>query len=315
MSTPNFSRPGAVDLSALRRPAASTQSGGGVGGSAGSYTFAVESEDSLRADVVERSLSVVVLVSFWSPQAPASVEINDVLSRLAEEYAGKFLVATIDVDEQAALVQALGIPQVPLVVLALRGQLQPMLQQALPIEEMRPLIDQVLQAAVANGVAGVADPVGAPAATEAGDDGGDTASDEPRSPHPEAEEALLSGDLDGAIAAYDKLVRENPADAEAAIGLSRAKLLKRTEDVDLEQARAAAAADPQDVSAQLLVADVDLLGGHVDDAFSRLVDTVRRTSGDDRDRARAHLVELFAVVGDEDPRVGKARQALASALF
>jgi putative thioredoxin len=97
--------------------------------------------------------------------------------------------------------------------------------------------------------------------------------------------------------------------------MAQVKLLERTQDVDLVQARAAAAAAPDDVEAQIMMADLDVLGGHVEDAFSRLVDTVRRTAGADRDRVRSHLVELFDVVGTDDPRVPAARLALANALF
>ncbi|HEY0948891.1 tetratricopeptide repeat protein, partial [Nocardioides sp.] len=128
-------------------------------------------------------------------------------------------------------------------------------------------------------------------------------------------EALGAGDIEGAVAEYQRLVDANPADAEAAAGLAMAKLLQRTQGVDLAEARAAAAADPDDVDAQTMVADLDLLGGHVEDSFHRLVETVRRTTGEDRDRAREHLIGLFGAVGNDDPRVLKARQNLASALF
>ena len=130
-----------------------------------------------------------------------------------------------------------------------------------------------------------------------------------------AEAALEANDIDSAVAEYQKLVDANPADAEAAAGLAMAKVLQRTQGVDLNAAREAAAANPDDVAAQTLVADLDLLGGHVDDAFARLVDLVRRAAGDDRDRAREHLLGLFAAVGNDDPRVLAGRQNLASALF
>ncbi len=130
-----------------------------------------------------------------------------------------------------------------------------------------------------------------------------------------AQDALASGDIDLAVAEYQKLADANPADAEAAAGLAMAKILQRTQGVDLNAARAAAAASPDDVDAQIMVADLDLLGGHVEDAFARLVELVRRTSDKDRDRAREHLLGLFAAVGNEDPRVLKGRQALASALY
>src|SRR5207253_11465980 len=121
--------------------------------------------------------------------------------------------------------------------------------------------------------------------------------------HAPAQDALERGDIDAAVAEYQKLVDANPSDAEAVAGLAMAKVLQRTRGVDLQQAREAAAAAPDDVDAQTLVADLDMVGGHVDDAFSRLVDLVRRTSDADRDKARAHLVGLFAAVGNDDSRV------------
>ena len=139
--------------------------------------------------------------------------------------------------------------------------------------------------------------------------------EEPPTRFPEAEDALMSGDYEAAVAAYEAALRQTPGDSEAAIGLARTKLVQRTQGVDLTSARAAAAESPDDATAQMLVADLDLLGGHVEDAFTRLIDLVRRVFGDERDAIRKHLVEIFAVVGDDDPRVIKARQQLANALF
>lgn len=307
MTAPQFSRPGAIDLSALRRPptAAGSPNAGPPGGS---FSFDVTSEESLRTDVVQRSISVVVIVSFWSPQVPASVQINTTLETLAEEFAGRFLLAKLDVSTQTQLAQALGIPEVPLVVAALRGQLAPLIQELLPEAEMRELLRQVLEAAAANGVTGTADPARTPAESDA--------EQEPEpGKHAAAEEALLSGDLDAAIAGYEQALAATPGDEEATVGLARAQLLKRTQGVDVAQARADAADRPGDVAAQLLAADLDLIGGHVADAFARLVDFVRRSAGPEREAARKHLIGMFAVVGDEDERVRKARQLLANALF
>ena len=175
MSVPQFSRPGAVDLSSLRTPstaqpgAAGAGPGGASSAGSGRYVIEVGDEPSLRADVVERSMSVVVLVSFWSPESPASVEINASLSRLADEFEGRFLLATVDVAAHPELAQALGIPEVPLVVAALRGQLAPLIQDPLPDDQMRGLVNQILQAAVTNGVTGRVDPadLGTPADTPA----------------------------------------------------------------------------------------------------------------------------------------------------
>ena len=130
-----------------------------------------------------------------------------------------------------------------------------------------------------------------------------------------AEDALAAGDIDAAVAEYQKLLDANPADVEAAGGLAIAKVMQRTQGVDLNAARAAAADNPDDVDAQTLVADLDMLGGHVEDAFTRLVNLVARTSDKDREKARDHLLGLFAAVGNDDPRVLAGRRNLASALF
>ena len=166
-----------------------------------------------------------------------------------------------------------------------------------------------MQQLTANGVAGRHQPRSNPVDVD-----GDGVPDfDPR--YAAAQDALGDGDIDRAVAEYQKLVDANPADTEAAAGLAMAKLLQRTQGVDLNDARAAAAANPDDVAAQTMVADLDMLGGHVDDAFRRLIDLVRRTSGDERNQAREHLLGLFGAVGNDDPRVLRGRQNLASALF
>lgn len=304
-SSADFSRPGAIDLSSLKQPAAG-QSGTGSG--SGAYVVEITSEAELSQEVVNRSMSVVVLLSIWSPDVEPSVRINDSLARLSDEYGGRFLLATLDAQAQQPLVTAIGIPSVPLVVAVLRGQLAPLFGEPLPDVDLRALLDQILQAAAANGVSGVAEPR-RPVAGDVEPEG------PPPSRYPEAEQALMAGDVDAAVAAYAKAVESAPADNEAKTGLAQAKLLQRTKGIEVAAARRAAADRPEDVSAQTLVADLDLLGGHVEDAFSRLIDLVRGTVGPEREAARTHLIELFALVGDTDRRVLKARQQLASALF
>jgi len=317
MSTPSFSRPGAVDLSALKRPAAPAASStagpsGGAGsaaGGAGSYTVELN-EQNLQSELQGAGNAPVVLV-FYSGQSPASVTLADDLDTLAGEFEGRFLLGRVNVDTSPSIAQALQIPSVPLVALAMGGQLAPLLQDAPPLEELRDLMNQVLQAAAAQGMTGRVQPRGG--ATE--DEGGEPEVD-PR--YVAAQDALAAGDIDGAVAEYQKLVDANPADVEAAGGLAMARVLQRTAHLDAsaaQEVRAAGAERPDDVDAQTLVADLDLLGGHVEDAFARLFDLVRRTSGEDREKARGHLLGLFAAVGNEDSRVLKARQALASALF
>ena len=307
-----FSRPGAVDLSGLKRPATGApqgQAGRAAGGSTGAYSIEV-SEQNFQG-IVESSMTAPVVLVVYSPsRLPASAQLADDFDTVAAELDGRILVGRIDVDSQPAIAQALQVQSVPLVLMLLQGRPAPLLQDAPPLEELRTLMSQLVEQLTAQGMTSRHEPVGG--AVEPPEDADEDQTDPRYAP---AEEALVAGDVDKAVTEYKKLVDANPADTEAALGLSRAKLMQRTQGADLAAARAAAAERPDDVDAQLLVADLDLLGGHVDDAFDRLLDLVRRSSAEDRDRTRLHLIELFAVVGNDDPRVHRGRQNLASALF
>jgi putative thioredoxin len=314
MTQQPFSRPGAVDLSALKRPAAAGAAptagapGGAPAGATGSYVVEV-TEPSFQ-QVLESSMNALVLLVFYSPtQMPASAQLAEDLGTLADEFEGRYLLGRVDVDAVPQIAQAVQVPSVPFVVAVVQGRPMPLFQDVVPLEELRAALTQVMQQLATQGMTGRHQPL-----AQAGDE---TAEDEdqvdPR--YAPAQDALASGDIDQAVAEYQKLVDANPADAEAAGGLAMAKVLQRTQTADLAAARQAAAENPDDVDAQTLVADLDMAGGHVDDAFARLIDLVRRTAGDDRDRARTHLLGLFAAVGNEDPRVLKGRQALANALF
>jgi putative thioredoxin len=313
MSTPSFSRPGAVDLSALKRPASPPAGQPGAPGApaGGGGSYSVELNEQNFQSEIQSAGNVPVVLVFYSSQMPASVTLADDLDTIATEFEGRFLLGRVDVDAAPGIAQALQIPSVPLVALAMGGQLAPLLQDAPPLEQLRQVMTQVMQAAAAQGLTGRVQPRGGVPEGEEGEPEVD-----PR--YVPAQDALAVGDVDKAIEEYQRLVDTNPADAEAAGGLAMAKVLKRTAHLDAasaQEVRTAGAERPDDVEAQTLVADLDLLGGHVDDAFSRLIDLVRRTSGEEREKARTHLVGLFAAVGNEDQRVLKARQALASALF
>lgn len=323
MTQQPFSRPGAIDLSALKRPAAAAPagapaggaSGGAAGGGAGGSAYSVAVDEANFQTVLEASMTAPVVLVFHSPsQSPESEQLARDVATVADEYDGRFLAATIDVDAVPQIAQAMQIPQIPLMLVLLDGRpaTQP-IPGAAPIDDIRALFNQLAQQLTAQGIAGRHQPnaFGGAATGEAGEDGEPEI--DPR--YAPAQDALAAGDIDAAVAEYQKLADANPADHEAAAGLAMAKVLQRTQGADLNAARAAAAAHPDDVDAQTLVADLDMLGGHVEDAFARLVELVRRTSGKDRDRAREHLLGLFGAVGNDDPRVLKGRQALASALF
>ena len=285
---------GAVDLAALAAQARRSEQG------APSGTTEV-TEQSLQ-ELAQLSLTAPVLLVFVAAASPASEELAQRLARVCEEEGGVIKVGLCDVDAQPAIAQALQINAVPAVVALLGGRPAPVFQGSADDEQLRGVVRQLLQVAREAGVAGAAEP------TEP----------EPEALpplHQEAYDAIERDDLDGAIAAYDKALRENPRDLEAKAGRAQVRLMARTRDADPAAVRKAAADAPNDVAAQLAVADLDVFSGAVDDAFSRLIDLVRATQGDERDGIRERLVELFELVGGEDERVVAARRALAAALY
>ena len=321
MTQQPFSRPGAIDLSGLKRPAQPPPGAGPTGGpgatgarGGGGSAYAVDVDEQNFQGLLESSMTApVVLVFYSTSQAPESATMAADVATVAGEYDGRFLAGLIDIDASPAIAQAMQIPQVPMLFVLLDGRpaTQP-IPGLLKLEELRTLFQQLGQQLTAQGITGRHQPRSTVPAAGAADEADEDFVD-PR--YAAAQDALGEGNIDLAVAEYQKLVDGNPADTEAAAGLAMAKLLQRTQGVDLQEARAAAAASPDDVDAQTMVADLDMLGGHVDDAFTRLIDVVRRTSDADRNKAREHLITLFGAVGNDDPRVRKARQNLASALF
>lgn len=321
MTQQPFSRPGAIDLSALKRPApAAPQPGGAPGaappgdGTTGGSSYALTITEQNFQATVEASMSAPVLLVFFSPtQMPQSTQLAADIETLSGEFEGRFLAGLVDIDTAPQIAQAMQIPSIPLVVVVLDGRPMPLLQDVVPLDELRTALTQVMQQLTAQGVTGRHQPLRGAAPAESGEDDPDEPLVDPR--YAAAQDALGEGDIDRAVAEYQKLVDANPADAEAAAGLAMARVLQRTQGVDLQTARDAGAAHPDDVAAQTLVADLDMLGGHVEDAFTRLIELVRRSSGDERNQAREHLLGLFGAVGNDDPRVLRGRQNLASALF
>lgn len=302
---------GAVDLSALRnRPAAPAPSGGGsTQAPAGAVpSLVMDVTDETFGQALELSRTVPVVVDLWAEWCGPCKQLSPVLERVVLEHDGRLVLAKVDVDANPQLAQAFRAQSIPMVVALVGGQPVPLFTGAVPEQQVREVFAQLLQLASQNGVTGRLDVTGSE---------DDAAPAEPPLPplHAEAFDAIEAGDYPRAIAAYEAALAENPRDADARAGLSQVRLLDRIQGADLEAVRAAAAAASNDVPAQLAVADLDLAGGHVEDAFGRLLDLLALLPDEERAPVRERLLELFGIVGDADPRVTRARGRLASLLF
>ncbi|MFD9110202.1 tetratricopeptide repeat protein [Streptomyces bottropensis] len=325
MQPRNMSMSGVVDLAAVKaaqeakakaeqaRAEAARQGGGGAVSPA-DLVIDVD-EAGFESEVLQRSTEVPVVIDFWAEWCQPCKQLSPVLERLAVEYAGKFVLAKIDVDANQMLMQQFGIQGIPAVFAVVAGQALPLFQGAAPEQQIRSTLDQLVQVAEERfGLTGlVVDPdaeAGAPA---------QAVPQIPAGPYDHlleaAVHALDAGDFGGAVQAYKNVLSDDPGNTEAKLGLAQAELLQRVQGADPQDVRKAAADNPGDAQAQIAAADLDLVGGHVEDAFGRLIDTVRVTAGDDREAVRTRLLELFEVVGGDDPRVATARRALARALF
>jgi putative thioredoxin len=336
MQPRDFSLYGAVDLGARqaaaqrRQQTAQPQSQPGTAGSNGGVVIDV-TEETFNTDVVERSRTTPVIMDLWAEWCGPCKQLSPLLEKLAAEAGGQWILAKVDVDANPQLSAALQVQSIPMVVAVLGGQLVDGFLGAMPEAQVRQWIGQVL--AVAEKMGMPLTPGAPDQGTEAGDDAqagaadgraealGDRAGRPPAGAPPmppayaEARAAMERGDLDGAAKAFEQELAANPGDPVAKTGLAQVNLIRRISSYDQAQARRDAAEHPSDVAAQTRVADIDLASGRVEEAFDRLLGVVRRTSGEQREQARAHLVSLFELLPPNDPQVKKARSALSALLF
>ncbi|MFG2541689.1 tetratricopeptide repeat protein [Streptomyces sp. NPDC048232] len=325
MQPRNMSMSGVVDLAAVKaaqeaktkaeQARADAARHGGTGAVSPADLVIDVDEAGFESDVLQRSTEVPVVIDFWAEWCEPCKQLSPVLERLAVEYGGRFLLAKIDVDANQMLMQQFGVQGIPAVFAVVAGQALPLFQGAAGEAQIRQTLDQLVQVAEERfGLTGlVVDPEAQPGAARP------AAEERPAGPHDAALEAAVqaldAGDLGGAVQSYKNVLAEDPGNTEAKLGLAQAELLQRVQNADPQKVRQEAADKPGDAQAQIAAADLDLVGGHVEDAFGRLIDAVRVTAGDDRNAVRVRLLELFEVVGADDPRVTAARRALARALF
>ena len=272
---------------------------------------AAANSDALVRDVDDRSVAALVELSKTVPVILEVYggEVAPVLGPIIESYQGRFVLGTVRGESAPELVKALQVEGIPTVLALIAGQPVPLFKGIPAEQEVRTILDQVLGFAKENGVTGQFDPGPAPDA-----EGNHT---EPALPplHQEAFDALSRNDLPGAKAAYQKALAEAPADADAAAGLAQVELLERVYALDADQVRRAAAEQPESMERALEVADLDISGGHVEDAFVRLLGLYSAASDEDKERLRERLLTYFTIVGQAAPEVKKARAHLTSLMF
>jgi putative thioredoxin len=317
----NFSLYGAVDLGARQAAAQRQQAARSdqQGASGDGYVFDV-TDATFETDVLERSRTVPVVMDLWAEWCGPCKQLSPVLEKLAAGAAGAWLLAKVDVDANPQLSAALQVQSIPMVVAFVGGQGVHGFLGALPEAQVRQWLGQVMQVAEQLGLPGAAGAAGAggegAAAAEPTGRGPAAGPDGQRDPDlVAAQQAMERGDFDGAAEIFERMLAATPGHPVAVLGLAQVNLFRRVNSYDANQVRREAAAHPGDVDAQAKVADLELAAGKADEAFDRLLGVIRRTSGEDRDKARAHLVGLFGIFPPRDPGVAKARAALSALLF
>ena len=254
------------------------------------------SVENLSSDILPLSLVRPVIVLMWSPRSKESLEIVKVLGKLEVDYKGAFALAHVDIEAHPQVAQAFQTKAVPYAVAIIAEQMVPLFEQSYPEAQVRMVLDKVLTLASEQGI-------------------GQAPVEQMEAEEIEAMEALEAGNYVAAEAAYKKWLSRKPSENLEKLGLAQTQLLMRTKGLELSAVIDQSALNPSDITLQLKAADVEIVNGGVEAAFARLIHAVRATSGDERTKVKDHLLNLFALVDQSDPRLVAARKELASALF
>jgi putative thioredoxin len=254
------------------------------------------SVENLSSDILPLSLVRPVIVVMWSPRSTDSADMVKVLGKLEIDYKEAFALARVDIEAHPQVAQAFQTKSIPYAVAIIAEQMVPLFEQSYPEAQVRMVIDKVLTLSSEQGV-------------------GQAPIEQMEAEEVEALEALEVGNYVAAEAAYKKWLSRKPSENLAKLGLAQTQLLMRTEELELDTVIAESTKNPSDIALQLKAADVEIVNGGVDAAFTRLLHAIRATSGDDRAKVKDHLLNLFALVDPSDPRLVAARKELASALF
>jgi len=252
--------------------------------------------ENLSNEILPLSLVRPVIVLMWTSRSPESVEMVKTLGKLETDYKAAFSLARVDIDANPEVAQAFQTKSVPYAVAIIAEQMVPLFEQTYPEAQVKLVIDKVLTLSSEQGV-------------------GEAPVEQVEPEETDAMNALESGDYIAAEAAYKKWLARKPTENLAKLGLAQTQLLIRTEGLDLNTVIAQSTAAPTDIDLQLMAADVEIVNGGVEAAFTRLLHAVKATTGDDRTKIKSHLLGLFALVDPSDPRLAAARKELASALF